>query len=431
MILLQNPNIPVAVDPIEIDAVIQDLQTKFDANISWLSHPYGRVYRNVDSTTGGTLFFPEAYLGVQNGSYRYVKLTPDNDKIGQCLFYVLSETVGQYQAGQNNLLTFNVAILFSVNMKLLNESLLATDYYQQNLISQIRDFLTRKNLGTSYNLVIDNVQHRFEQVFAEFDVENTKGIDLSPLTHFRINCTIQTREQCPAPDLLPVQANPPLTNQALWLKSDVGVNGGGAIDDNDFVYLWDDQSGNTRHFSQLTFNSQPQYRTNQSGGKPAIYFNFDNLVLQNTQMFTGQDFTMYSVSQQLVQDQQNGCVYAISTNGFTTGPNRFYLRLGKQGSVTPRFSTLGANEISLGPLNANINIDHAVRSGSSIEGFRNNISQGNINYGNVLSDLKHYIGNWNNNRLIGYVFEIIIYDVAHTPAEQEQTYNYLKAKYNL
>ena len=107
------------------------------------------------------------------------------------------------------------------------------------------------------------------------------------------------------------------------------------------------------------------------------------------------------------------------------------MRLGKQGSITPRFSTVGANEISLGSTNANINIDHAVRSGSSIEGFRNNVSQGNINYGNVLSDLNHYIGNWNNNRLIGYVFEIIIYDVAHTPAQQEQTYNYLKAKYNL
>ena len=148
-------------------------------------------------------------------------------------------------------------------------------------------------------------------------------------------------------------------------------------------------------------------------------------------MFTGQDFTMYSVSQQLVQDQQNGCVYAISTSTFTTGGNRFYLRLGKQGSLTPRFSTLGANEISLGPLNASINIDHAVRFGSSVEGFRNNVSQGNINYGNVLSDIRHFIGNWNNNRLIGYVFEIIIYDVAHTPAQQEQTYNYLKAKYNL
>ena len=201
MILLQNPNIPMSTNPIEIDAVIQDLQTKFDANISWLSHPYGRVYRNLDSTTGGTLFFPEAYIGVQNGSYRYVKLTPDNDKKGQCLFYVLSETVSEFQAGQNKLLTFNVAILFSVNMKLLNETLLATDYYQQNLVSEVRDYLTRRNLGTFYNLVINNIQHRFDQVYAEFDVDNIKGVDLAPFTHFRVNCTIQTREECPAPNL--------------------------------------------------------------------------------------------------------------------------------------------------------------------------------------------------------------------------------------
>ena len=148
-------------------------------------------------------------------------------------------------------------------------------------------------------------------------------------------------------------------------------------------------------------------------------------------MFTGQDFTVYAVSQQLVQDQQNGAVFALSVQGFTTGANRFYLRLGKQGSITPRFSTVGANEISLGALNSDINIDHAVRTGSSLEGYRNNELKGTINYGNILSDLLHYIGNWNNNRLIGHVFEIIVYDVAHTPAQQEQNYKYLKTKYAL
>jgi len=234
--------------------------------------------------------------------------------------------------------------------------------------------------------------------------------------------------ECLKPD---TAAAPPITdNQALWLKADAGVNGG-TVENGDFVYIWEDQSGNTRHFSQLTFNNQPQYRANIAGVKPALFFNFDTLVLQNTQIFTGQDFTVYAVSQQLVQDQQNGAVFALSVTGFSSGSNRFYLRLGKQGSTTPRFSTVGANEISLGDRNSDINIDHAVRTGSSLEGYRNNELKGTISYGNILSDLLHYVGNWNNNRLIGHVFEIIVYDVAHTPAQQEQNYKYLKTKYAL
>ena len=154
--------------------------------------------------------------------------------------------------------------------------------------------------------------------------------------------------------------SPPEANKVLWLKADEGVNGG-AVEDSDFVYIWEDQSGNTHHFSQLTFNNQPQYRKNIAGTKPALFFNFDNLLLQNTQLFTNQDFSVYVVSQQLVQDQQNGSPLALSVAGFTTGSNRFYLRLGKEGSSTPRFSTVGANEISLGDRNSDINVDHADR----------------------------------------------------------------------
>ena len=238
------------------------------------------------------------------------------------------------------------------------------------------------------------------------------------------------REACPAPQTVVGVNSPPEANKVLWLKADEGVNGGN-VEDSDFVYIWEDQSGNTHHFSQLTFNNQPQYRKNIAGSKPALFFNFDNLGLNNTQLFTAQDFSVYVIAQQLVQDQQNGSPLALSVASFTTGSNRFYLRLGKQGSISPRFSTVGANEISLGPLSDDINIDHAVRSGISIDGYRNNVLKGTINYGNILSDLRHFIGNWNNNRLIGYVFEIIVYNVAHNAAEQEQAVKYLQTKYNL
>ena len=430
MILLQNPNEPVPTNPIEIDAAIVDMQSKLSNNISWLTQAYGRAYRNIDLSTGERIYFPEIYLGEQNNSYRYLNVTPDNDKTGQCFFFVQQENISEFSIGQNSLLTYNVAIIFSVNLKLINETLLSTEIYTQRLISEVRDYLTRRLMPTSYILTLQNVLTRFEQVFSEFNITEDKGKNHAPLQHFRVNCTIQMREACPAPQTVVGVNSPPEANKVLWLKADAGVNGG-AAEDSDFVYIWEDQSGNTHHFSQLTFNNQPQYRKNIAGTKPALFFNFDNLLLQSTQLFTAQDFSVYVVSQQLVQDQQNGSPLALSVAGFTTGSNRFYLRLGKDGSVTPRFSTVGANEISLGDRNSDINVDHAVRSGSSIDGYRNNVLKGTINYGNILSDLTHYIGNWNNNRLIGYVFEIIVYNVAHNTAEQEQAVKYLQTKYSL
>ena len=233
----------------------------------------------------------------------------------------------------------------------------------------------------------------------------------------------------PAPDPTP-PIQPPLANQLLWLKADTGVNDG-SVENDDFVFKWADQSSNNYEFIQSTFSNQPQFRTNQSGGKPGIFFNLDSLVLQNTQLFTEQDFSIYVVAQQIVQDFSVGIPLALSVSGAFTGPNRFTLGLGKDPTNLPAWGALGANLINLGDRNDNINIDHAVRTGVSIDGFRNNVLKGTINYSNVLSDLLHYIGFWNNNRLIGYVFEIIVYDGAHTSLAQQQTFDYLKNKYGL
>ena len=93
MILLQNPNEPVPTNPIEIDAAIVDMQSKLSSNISWLTKAYGRAYRNIDLSTGETIYFPEIYLGEQSNSYRYLNVTPDNDKTGQCFFFVQQENI--------------------------------------------------------------------------------------------------------------------------------------------------------------------------------------------------------------------------------------------------------------------------------------------------------------------------------------------------
>lgn len=292
-----------------------------------------------------------------------------------------------------------------------------------------RDF-NQKRYGLSPCCLAELTDIKIKKEMCDWQDKESKDKDLTASTGLTIQ--IIDCDDLPTPTAVvpaPV-TGPPLGNQLIWLKADAGVNDSNA-EDNDFVYNWLDQTSNDRDFVQTTFNNQPQYRANVANGKPGLFFNFDNLLLQNTQLFTETDFSVYVVAQQIVQDQQNGSPLALSVTGFTTGANRLYLRLGVQPGSTPRFSTVGANEISLGDRNSNINIDHAVRSGNSIDGYRNNVLKGTINYGNILSDLTHYIGNWNNNRLIGYVFEIIVYSGAHTEAAQLQTFNYLKNKYGL
>jgi len=199
MILLQNPNIPTQVNAVEIDKAIIDINSELSTRLSWITHAYGRAYKNLDITNGERVYFPEVYLGKQNGSFRYTNIAPDNDKTGQCFFLVRRETVSEYQQGMYNFLNYDVAIIFSVNMKLINETLTATDIFQQVLVAQVRDVLTRKILAKNYNIVLNNIEYLFEDVYREFNLSEQSTIEKSPLSHFRINMSLSIPEACPVP----------------------------------------------------------------------------------------------------------------------------------------------------------------------------------------------------------------------------------------
>lgn len=201
MILLQNPSIPVATNAIEIDAAIIDIQNHLDSGLLWLTNGYGRAYKNVDSTQGNTVYYPEVYLGTQNNSQRYTNISPDNDKQGQNFFFVTKETISQFQPGMYSFLTYDTSIIFSVNLELINATLLGTEIYQQILVAQVRDVLTRQLLGSSYQLKINSVDLLFDNVFSEFDLKDAAQLEKAPLSHFRFNCSITLPELCPTPAL--------------------------------------------------------------------------------------------------------------------------------------------------------------------------------------------------------------------------------------
>jgi len=203
MILLQNPSVPTPTNPVEIDAAILDIKAKLETNLTWLTNGYGRTYKNLDARNGTTVFYPEVYLGTQNNSQRYVNISPDNDKQGQCFFYVFRENILQFNTNQYSYLSYDTAIIFSVNMDLINSTILETEIFQQNLVAQARDVLTRKLLGVNYNLTITSVDFLFENVFSEFDLADATQLEKAPLSHFRFNVTIQVPEACPVTTIAP------------------------------------------------------------------------------------------------------------------------------------------------------------------------------------------------------------------------------------
>ena len=228
MILLQDPNIPVATNPVEIDAAIIDILSELNNQLSWLSNGYGRAYKNRDARNGGILFFPEIYLGTQNNSQRYLNVTPDNDKGGSCFFFVSRETITEFQTGMYGYLNYQVGIIFSCNMQLIQSTLLSTEIYQQTLIAQVRNVLSRQLLGKSYKLTIQSIEYLLENVFTEFNIQDESQVEKAPFTHFRVNCSIVLPEACPVPEIPPLVACKSLdfdgVNERLLTGTEAALN---------------------------------------------------------------------------------------------------------------------------------------------------------------------------------------------------------------
>lgn len=213
MIYLQNPTIPNPTDPIEIDRAIQDLQIKLANSLVWLSHAYPRAYPQIEATQAARtpFIFPSVYLGKSNNDYKYTNVAPDNDKTAQCFFLVDTETINDFVRGEHNVLSYRVSIIFTANLKLVNDTRLATEIFQANLIQQVREVLTREITLTPYDLSIVEVSLLFRDVYREFQLQNAAVLEKAPFTHFRFECDITLQEEC----------NLPISNRCDALKNNI------------------------------------------------------------------------------------------------------------------------------------------------------------------------------------------------------------------
>jgi len=189
-----------------IDAVVIDLQGLLNSNLSWLSDGLGRAYKmNKVRSNGAAQILPLVYLGTSN--YTYFSAQPDNDKQGQNFILVGDGVHINQQQGFYSILEYDISIIFSVNLKLINAPLLLTEDFTQNLIAQVRDVLLRQTLGKPYNIGQITETRLFGDVYSEFDILNDSpntGKAMAEMSYFRFNFSTQIKEACPVPPLPPI-----------------------------------------------------------------------------------------------------------------------------------------------------------------------------------------------------------------------------------
>lgn len=209
MIKLQNPSIPAPLQAIEIDLAIYNIMLKLDIELPWLSHEYGRAYKHTKiGADDGTrsrkrLYFPEVFIGGDKTGY--YRPTTDNDKSGLCFFVVGEEENFDFDMNVQNYLRWDTGIIFSVNLKLINDQLLKNELFTQNLIREVREVLTRKIAGLGFTLEVKTVQRDPKKVFREFTFSEVHRYVRAPYQAFRFNCVITMQEACGA-ILNPVQS---------------------------------------------------------------------------------------------------------------------------------------------------------------------------------------------------------------------------------
>ena len=289
------------------------------------------------------------------------------------------------------------------------------------------------------------VKQDIQTVFGGYDYPKLKNYYLYPFDFYAIDVNF-TLDQCLAKGgtFTPTCAvdcvnevpptPPPSTSQVLWLKADAGINAGAPVD-NDNVYIWSDQSGNSNDFEQLTATVQPIYNTNVIGCYPALVFDVKRMVLNNT-LLLGQNYTIYCVFKTTTNTTATAykTVFSFSNGGFFSQGigrvgmaldkdyNNFYYddRIGRT-ALIPHDESAHYFSISNGDVDGTSKKDIYADGVQYIDGTAAIDS----------SQLEHFLGSWNGQHGNFKMFELIAYNVKHTEAERQTVELYLKTKYDL
>lgn len=181
--------------PVEIEFAVNEIRKELEV-LSFIDKPYFIAQRFVRKTNGRTFIYPETYATEKAGSRNYVRLTPDNDYKGMFFFMVGAER-NEFVPNQMNYLNYDVGIIFSVNLELINASKLDEGLFTQELIRAVRRLLTDTMINHEFEYTIKSVTRDLKEVYREFVLDEIEQYNRAPLQCFRFDLQIRIQEDCP------------------------------------------------------------------------------------------------------------------------------------------------------------------------------------------------------------------------------------------
>lgn len=191
MVNLQNRVTAVNL-PIEIEKATNSIKLLL-AELPWVSHANNIAERFLRKEGGQTFFYPETYIGGENFSYK--RLTPDNDYSGM-LFFLIGEENNEYSDSEFNFLTYNISIIFSCNLKLIDSEKLKLGLYTQELIKDVRRILTINAPRFDFHYKLKTVTRDLKKVYQEFTLDDIEKYNRAPLQCFRFDLSLTVQEEC-------------------------------------------------------------------------------------------------------------------------------------------------------------------------------------------------------------------------------------------
>lgn len=199
--------IPMKKNPVLLDKIIQDIQTKLKEKLTWLDYAFGRAYKLVQhQDNGGKFIYPAAYIGNSD----YISLLPDDNYGNFCWFdiYDSQKVINVVQSTPQ--FTISGAIIFWFNLDSIfsDNDAMYTEEIKDEIIRVLSTPGIVKQTG---KLVINEIYERFENIYSGYSIEKIynsyqySGQDIQsldkmffmhPYSGLRFEFTITTRELC-------------------------------------------------------------------------------------------------------------------------------------------------------------------------------------------------------------------------------------------
>lgn len=199
--------IPMKKNPVLLDKILQDIQTKLKEKLTWLDYAFGRAYKLVQhQDNGGKFIYPAAYIGNSD----YISLLPDDNYGNFCWFdiYDSQKVINVVQSTPQ--FTISGAIIFWFNLDSIfsDNDAMYTEEIKDEIIRVLSTPGIVKQTG---KLEINEIYERFENIYSGYSIEKIynsyqySGQDIQsldkmffmhPYSGLRFEFAITTRELC-------------------------------------------------------------------------------------------------------------------------------------------------------------------------------------------------------------------------------------------